>query len=336
MGLASRKLGVPVRWIEDRLEHLAASSAASGSRHRGRGGVRVERRARRAPLRRDRGRRRLRSRARAGDALSDARLALRRLPSQERRRTKPGRPDEPLPTRAEPRLRRAAAVSRSRADDGDRGRGDSGSTRPSCARRNLDRAPTSSRTARLPAGSTTRATTRRASTTRCELARYDERRAERGRRVQKGGSSASGSPASSSRRSRTWVTSRSPSGRERRGGAAEVGERGGARPCSSRRSAESRVRLATTPQGQGHGPSRPDRRRPLGVAPHGRRGAYRHRHLHSPWTVASGNYSSRFSGVGAGAVLRAAEKVADKMRRSPRTCSSARPRTSSSPAARRA
>jgi len=30
MGLASRKLGVPVRWIEDRLEHLAASSCSSG------------------------------------------------------------------------------------------------------------------------------------------------------------------------------------------------------------------------------------------------------------------------------------------------------------------
>jgi 2-furoyl-CoA dehydrogenase large subunit len=30
MGLASRKLGIPVRWIEDRLEHLAASSASSG------------------------------------------------------------------------------------------------------------------------------------------------------------------------------------------------------------------------------------------------------------------------------------------------------------------
>src|SRR5918994_6023643 len=29
MGLASRKLGVPVRWIEDRLEHLAGSSAAT-------------------------------------------------------------------------------------------------------------------------------------------------------------------------------------------------------------------------------------------------------------------------------------------------------------------
>ncbi len=30
LGIASRKLGVPVRWTEDRLEHLAASSAATG------------------------------------------------------------------------------------------------------------------------------------------------------------------------------------------------------------------------------------------------------------------------------------------------------------------
>src|SRR5207248_3239012 len=30
MGLASRKLGVPVRWTEDRLEHLAASATATG------------------------------------------------------------------------------------------------------------------------------------------------------------------------------------------------------------------------------------------------------------------------------------------------------------------
>jgi 2-furoyl-CoA dehydrogenase large subunit len=33
----------------------------------------------------------------------------------------------------------------------------------------------------------------------------------------------------------------------------------------------------------------------------------------SPWTVASGNYSSRFSGVGVGAVARAAEKLAEKI-----------------------
>ena len=37
MGLASRKLGVPVRWTEDRLEHLAASACATGARHGRRG-----------------------------------------------------------------------------------------------------------------------------------------------------------------------------------------------------------------------------------------------------------------------------------------------------------
>ena len=39
IGLASRQLGVPVRWIEDRLEHLAGSAAATGRDDRGRGGL---------------------------------------------------------------------------------------------------------------------------------------------------------------------------------------------------------------------------------------------------------------------------------------------------------
>ena len=39
MGLASRKLGVPVRWIEDRLEHLAASSLVERTRDARRGRV---------------------------------------------------------------------------------------------------------------------------------------------------------------------------------------------------------------------------------------------------------------------------------------------------------
>ena len=33
----------------------------------------------------------------------------------------------------------------------------------------------------------------------------------------------------------------------------------------------------------------------------------------SPWTIASGNYSSRFSGVGVGAVAAAAERLAEKI-----------------------
>ena len=91
------------------------------ARHRGRGGLRRRRGAARPALRRRRGRRRLHPRARAGHPLPDARLPLGRLPGAERRGAEPRRADEPLPDRAEPRLRRPAALPRARADDGDRG-----------------------------------------------------------------------------------------------------------------------------------------------------------------------------------------------------------------------
>ena len=39
MGLASRKLGVPVRWTEDRLEHLASSQTSTGRQDRDRGRI---------------------------------------------------------------------------------------------------------------------------------------------------------------------------------------------------------------------------------------------------------------------------------------------------------
>jgi 2-furoyl-CoA dehydrogenase large subunit len=75
------------------------------------------------------------------------------------------------------------------------------------------------------------------------------------------------------------------------------------------------VRMATTPQGQGHktvaaqivadvlglDPGDVDVVSELDTAT-------------DAWTVASGNYSSRFAGVGTGAVLRAAEKVQAKLR----------------------
>ena len=147
MGLASRKLGVPVRWIEDRLEHLAGQLVVDRARHGRRGRLLGGRRAARAPLRRDRGRRRLRARARAGDALPDARVALGRVPRAERRRTQPRRPDEPLPERSQPRLRRPAALPRARADDDDRG--DAARDRPGRAARGATSSRrTSSRTAR--------------------------------------------------------------------------------------------------------------------------------------------------------------------------------------------
>jgi 2-furoyl-CoA dehydrogenase large subunit len=75
------------------------------------------------------------------------------------------------------------------------------------------------------------------------------------------------------------------------------------------------VRVATTPQGQGHatviGQVVAD---VLGVHP-GKVGVIGAVDTAtSAWTIASGNYSSRFSGVGVGAVLSAAEQVAAKLR----------------------
>jgi 2-furoyl-CoA dehydrogenase large subunit len=74
------------------------------------------------------------------------------------------------------------------------------------------------------------------------------------------------------------------------------------------------VRLSTTPQGQGHRTVAAqivaDR---LGVDPHDVEVLADLDTSTSPWTVASGNYSSRFSGVGAAAVALAAEKLAEKI-----------------------
>src|SRR3970040_266822 len=64
------------------------------------------------------------------------------------------------------------------------------------------------------------------------------------------------------------------------------------------------VRLSTTPQGQGHKTVAAqivaDR---LGVEPESVDVLTDLDTSTSPWTVASGNYSSRFSGVGAGGVV---------------------------------
>ena len=139
-----------------------------------------------------------------------------RVPRAERRRPQPRRPHEHAAERAEPRLRRPAALPRARADDDDRRAADSGSTRPSFGGATSSR-PTSSRTGRRRARSTTPATTRAASTTRSRSRATTSAAQRRPRRARRAGSSASGSPASSSRRSRTWATSRSPSRRETRG-----------------------------------------------------------------------------------------------------------------------
>jgi 2-furoyl-CoA dehydrogenase large subunit len=75
------------------------------------------------------------------------------------------------------------------------------------------------------------------------------------------------------------------------------------------------VRMSTTPQGQGHATVAAQVTADvLGVTPKEVRVVTEVDTATSPWTVSSGAYSSRFSGVGAGAVLRAAEQVAAKLR----------------------
>lgn len=76
------------------------------------------------------------------------------------------------------------------------------------------------------------------------------------------------------------------------------------------------VQLSTTPQGQGHRTVAAqvvaDH---LGVHPDEVEVVTSLDTHVNPWTVASGNYSSRFSGVGSAAVAKAATAVADKLRR---------------------
>jgi 2-furoyl-CoA dehydrogenase large subunit len=75
------------------------------------------------------------------------------------------------------------------------------------------------------------------------------------------------------------------------------------------------VRISTTPQGQGHRTAAAQvAADALGVDPAEIDVLADVDTSTSAWTVASGNYSSRFSGVGAGAVHNAATKVAAKLR----------------------
>ena len=106
----------------DRGQARAPRGECRSNRPHDGGGGRVLRRraAARAPLRRDRGRRRVRPGTRAGDPLPHARFALGRVHRAERRRPEPRRAHEHDPLGSQPWLRRPAALSRAGADDGDR------------------------------------------------------------------------------------------------------------------------------------------------------------------------------------------------------------------------
>ena len=313
IGLAARHLGVPVTLDRGPARAPRGERRRDRAHDRGRGGLHRRRPADRAPLRRDRGRRRVRPRARAGDALPHARLALGRLPRPERRRAQPRRAHEHDPVRAQPRLRRAAALLRPRADDGDR-------RAPARPRPGRARAPQPGPGRRdalpHPVRGAVRLGRLRGLPRQGARARRLRRRCARGSRPRapRAGSPGSASPASSSRRSRTWATSRSPRP-----------------PTSARRSlpksgnAEGAsiaidplggitVRLATTPQGQGHRTVCAQVVADvLGCAPDDVTVLSEMDTASVPWTVASGNYSSRFSGVAVGAVQAAALKLRAKI-----------------------
>ena len=156
------------------------------------------------------------------------------------------------PDRPQPRLRRPAAVLRAGADDGDRRRAASGSTRPS------SRAATSSRP-------------RRCRTATPSGALYDSgdyaalpRRGARAGRLRRARASGRGAPGRRpAGRHRPGLRRRAvdlehglhharPDRRGARAGAAQVGQRRGRRRSPSARTAASPCGFTTTPQGQGH------------------------------------------------------------------------------------
>ena len=319
IGLASRKLGVPVRWTEDRLEHLAGSSASTARDHRPRGRVHVRRRAARAPLRRARGRRRVRPRARAGERSTGC-TARYRAPTASPHVAARNR--VVLTNRCPTGLNRGfggpqlyLALERTMAI----------AARPARARPGRARAPQPDRRGRVPVPHAVRRALRLG-----RLRGLPRRRARARplRRAARGAArGARGRPPlrdrhrlrASSRRSRTWATSRS---RRRPRSAPPACPSRGTRRARRWRS----PRSAASPCGSGR--RRRDRgtRRSraqvvadaLGVEPEEIEVLTAVDTSTSAWTVSSGNYSSRFSGVGAGAVHLAAQKLAAKIAGDPR------------------
>ncbi len=174
--------------------------------------------------------------------------------------------------------------------------------------------PTRCRTGRRPERCTTPATTRRASTARSSSRGTTSSATGSRPRGPRGGSRGSGSPASSSRRSRTWATSRSPRRRSSEPGSAPKSGNAEGASLAVDPLGGITVRLGTTPQGQGHrtvcAQVVADE---LGCAPEDVTVLSELDTQTTPWTVASGNYSSRFSGVGVGAVQLAARRIRAKV-----------------------
>ena len=310
MALASRKLGVPVRWIEDRLEHLSGSSSASGRvTHVEAGfsadgellGLRYDaiedvgayvRAPEPATLYRMHGS--LGGAYRVENIATRNRVVLTNtLPSGLNRGF--GGPQLYLA------LERTMTIAAGRL----------GLDPAELRRRNL--VPRGAFPYRTPSGALYDSGDYEGCLDDAlELARYDERRAEaeaaraQGRLVGVGIACV----VEPSISNMGYITLVEPA--QERG----LPKSGNAEGCSITISALGgiTVRTATTPQGQGHrtviAQVVADR---LGVEPSAIEVVAEVDTSASPWTIASGNYSSRFSGVGVAAVAVAAENLAAKI-----------------------
>ena len=312
LGLASRALGVPVRWTEDRLEHLAASSAATGRVTTLEAGFTEDgelvalrydaiedvgayvRAPEPATLYRMHGS--LSGAYRVRDVAARYRVVLTNtLPSGLNRGF--GGPQLYFG------LERVMAIAARRL----------GLDPADLARRNLvpaDRMPY-----RTPAGSLYDSGDYEACLDRAlELARYDELRDHVSRAREDGRLAGIGlacvvEPSISNM---GYITL-AQTAVERAGELPKSGNTEGASVTIDPLGGIS-VRLGTTPQGQGHrtvcAQVVADE---LGCAPEHVTVLSELDTQTTPWTVASGNYSSRFSGVGVGAVRLAASRVRAKI-----------------------
>jgi 2-furoyl-CoA dehydrogenase large subunit len=314
IGLASMKLGVPVRWVEDRLEHLAASAGAT-ARTTG-----VE-----AAFAEDGELLALRY-----DAFEDVGAYVRApepatlyrmhgsLSGAYRVRNVAARNRVVMTNRCPSGLNRGfggpqlyLALERTMAIAARR----LGLDPAELARRNLVPA------AELPYRTPTGALYDSGDYAGClddvlRLARYDEWREEQARARADGrlvgiGLACIVEPSVSNM---GYITLAQPY-EERSRGLPKSGNADGARVAIAAHGGVT-ARIASTPQGQGHRTVAAQVvADALGIAPSEVEVLTDMDTATSAWSVASGAYSSRFSGVCASAVLRAAERVADKARR---------------------
>ena len=207
IALAAKITGRPVKWVEDRIEHLVAASSGPNRVTEIEAAVTKDGRILGAEARSARGLRRVPARADAGAALPHARRGDRRLRHRQCRGDQPRRAHQQNAGEPHPRLWRAAALSGAgAADAAHRGRAEARSAR---------RHPAQSHSGgeiSLPRGGRRALRFRRLSARGRESASAaagsTSSSAGATKRAPPGANTASALPPSSSRRCRTWAISR--------------------------------------------------------------------------------------------------------------------------------